>query len=117
MVKYDVYYYYLQKEKLRHNIIFYFYSRFQYPSQSIVLQHVVHTGNGPSGVAVDSTNDHVYWVYDGGNTLSRCKSDGTNVVVVSNSLSSTFMISLDITNRYDILIIFKIVYCQSLLKV
>lgn len=78
-----------------------FFSRFPYPSENIALQYVVSTTSGPVGVAVDSANDHVYWVEDGGNTLSRCKSDGTNVtvVVVSNSLSRTFMIRLDVTNR------------------
>ncbi|XP_071121806.1 low-density lipoprotein receptor-related protein 4-like [Mytilus edulis] len=74
--------------------------RFPYPSQNITLQHVVSTSLSPSGVAVDSANDHVYWVNNYGNTVSRCKLDGTNVVVVSNSLSNTFMIRLDVINRW-----------------
>ncbi|XP_071121805.1 pro-epidermal growth factor-like [Mytilus edulis] len=75
--------------------------RFPYPSQNIILQHVVSTSSNPSDVAVDSANDHVYWVNHYGNTVSRCKLDGTNVVVVSNSLSSsTFMIRLDVINRW-----------------
>ncbi|CAG2196150.1 LRP5_6 [Mytilus edulis] len=74
--------------------------RFPYPSQNITLQHVVNTSSYPSGVAVDSANDHVYWVNNGGYILSRCKLDGTNVVVVSNSLSRTFMIRLDVMNRW-----------------
>ncbi|XP_052066526.1 low-density lipoprotein receptor-related protein 8-like [Mytilus californianus] len=74
--------------------------RFPYPSQNITLQHVVTTSPKPTGIAVDSANDHVYWVYHYSNTLSRCKSDGTNVVVVSTSLSNTFMIRLDVTNRW-----------------
>ncbi|XP_076116002.1 uncharacterized protein LOC143083611 [Mytilus galloprovincialis] len=74
--------------------------RFPYPSQNITLQHVVNTSSYPSGVAVDSANDHVYWVNDNGNTVSRCKLDGTNVVVVSKNLSSTLMIRLDVINRW-----------------
>ncbi|CAC5383055.1 LRP5_6 [Mytilus coruscus] len=73
--------------------------RFQYPSQIILLQHVVTTSPFPSGIAVDYANDHVYWVYTNGFTLSRCKLDGTNVLVISNSLSDTFMIRLDVINR------------------
>ncbi|CAC5383058.1 unnamed protein product [Mytilus coruscus] len=73
--------------------------RFPYPSQNIQLQHVVNTSSFPAGVAVDSANDHVYWVVSDGNTLSRCKSDGTNVVVFT-SFSDTFMIRLDFTNRW-----------------
>ncbi|CAG2240469.1 LRP2 [Mytilus edulis] len=74
--------------------------QFPYPSQNIVLQHVVNTSSNPVGVTVDSTNDHVYWVNDGDNKLSRCQSDGTNVVVVSTGLSNTFMIQLDVINRW-----------------
>ncbi|CAC5383059.1 LRP4 [Mytilus coruscus] len=74
--------------------------RFSYPSQNITLQHVVNTSSFPSGVAVDSANDHVYWVNDNRGTLSRCKSDGTNIVVLLTSLSDTFMIRLDLTNRW-----------------
>lgn len=89
----------------------YFFARFSYLSQNTTLQHVVTTLSGPSGIAVDSVNDHVYWVYHGSNTLSRCKSDGTNVVtvVLSTGFSDTFMIRLDITNRYYTLIYLQ--YC------
>ncbi|VDI60052.1 Hypothetical predicted protein, partial [Mytilus galloprovincialis] len=74
--------------------------RFPYPSQNITLQHVVNTSSSPTGVAVDSANDHIYWVKSLGDTLLRCKLDGTNVTVVCKSLSNTYMIQLDVTNRW-----------------
>ncbi|VDI77498.1 Hypothetical predicted protein, partial [Mytilus galloprovincialis] len=73
---------------------------FPYPSQNITLQHVVNTSSSPTGVAVDSANDHIYWVKSLGDTLLRCKLDGTNVTVVCKSLSNTYMIQLDVTNRW-----------------
>ncbi|CAC5383057.1 LRP4 [Mytilus coruscus] len=74
--------------------------RFHYPSQNITLQHVVNTSFAVVvGIAVDSANDHVYWVTDSGNTLSRCKSDGTNLVVF-NCFSGTVKIRLDVKNRW-----------------
>ncbi|XP_076115992.1 uncharacterized protein LOC143083608 isoform X2 [Mytilus galloprovincialis] len=74
--------------------------RFRYPSQNITLQHVVNTTAKPAGIAVDSANDHVYWVNHKSNTLSRCTLDGTNVFVVFTSFSNTFMIQLDVINRW-----------------
>ncbi|CAG2255322.1 APOER2 [Mytilus edulis] len=73
--------------------------RFRYPSLNITLQNVVNTSYSPEGVAVDSANDHVYWV-DDSNRLSRCNSDGKNIVVLVTSFSPAFMIRLDVTNRW-----------------
>ncbi|XP_052065895.1 low-density lipoprotein receptor-related protein 1B-like [Mytilus californianus] len=78
--------------------------RFPYPSPSRTLEHVVNTSANPVGVAVDSSNDHVYWVtpyyYSDSNKVSRCKSDGTNVVVFTSLNQYTFMIRLDLTNSW-----------------
>lgn len=68
----------------------------------------MYTSRSPAGVAVDSFNDHVYWVSNYDNKLYRCKLDGTNVVVF-NTLSYTFMIQLDVTNRY--LIFIYLLFC------
>lgn len=98
----------LYKTAWVHNINLRFFSRFHYPSQNITLQHVVNTSFAlVVGIAVDSANDHVYWVTDVGNTLSRCKSDGSNLVVF-NCFSGTVTIRLDVKNRYNILTYFYI---------
>lgn len=85
-------------------VIINFFSRIPYPSPSRILQHVVNTSYNPSSVAVDSPNDHVYWVFHSGNILSRCTLDGTNVVVFTSPHSNNiFTIRLDLKNRYDII--------------
>ncbi|VDI71390.1 Hypothetical predicted protein [Mytilus galloprovincialis] len=82
-----------------------FFSRFLYPSHSRILEHVVNTSANPIGVAVDPPNDHVFWVPyynngDHGNKVFRCNSDGTNVVVFTSLNDDTFMIRLDLINRW-----------------
>ncbi|XP_052067595.1 low-density lipoprotein receptor-related protein 1B-like isoform X2 [Mytilus californianus] len=74
--------------------------RFAYPSKTIILQTVVKTDQYQSGIAVDSTNGHIYWTtYDVIGRLSRCNLDGSNVTVLS-TLSLPFVIRLDLTNRW-----------------
>lgn len=64
----------------------------------------MNSSSNPSGVAVDSFNDHVYWVDDdSSNKVSRCNLDGTNVVVFASLASHIFTIRLDLKNRYDII--------------
>ncbi|XP_063400360.1 very low-density lipoprotein receptor-like [Mytilus trossulus] len=73
--------------------------RFAYPSKNRTLQRVIQSLSYPSGIAVDSTNDHIYWTADFAHILSRCNMDGSNVIVLS-TLSYPFVIRLDLTNRY-----------------
>ncbi|CAG2199985.1 LRP5_6 [Mytilus edulis] len=74
--------------------------RFAYPSKNRTLQTVIQSSPySPSGIAVDPTNDHIYWTDYDGHRLSRCNLDGSNVTVLS-SLSSPFVIRLDLTNRW-----------------
>ncbi|XP_076116825.1 low-density lipoprotein receptor-related protein 6-like [Mytilus galloprovincialis] len=78
----------------KHDIV-----RFTYPSKNRTLQTVIQSLSYPLGIAVDSTNDHIYWVSQGSNRLARCNLDGSNVTVFS-SLSNPFVIRLDLKNRY-----------------
>ncbi|CAC5385334.1 unnamed protein product [Mytilus coruscus] len=73
--------------------------RFSYPSKNRTLQIVVQTENLPVGIAVDSANDHIYWVIQFGNKLSRCYLDGTNVTVLP-TLSEPWVIRLDASKRW-----------------
>ncbi|CAC5404610.1 LRP5_6 [Mytilus coruscus] len=73
--------------------------RFAYPSKTITLHTVVQTDSQPTGIAVDSTNDHIYWIDHGTDKLSRCNLDGSNVTVLS-TLSNPFTIRLNVTNRW-----------------
>ncbi|XP_063398896.1 low-density lipoprotein receptor-related protein 4-like [Mytilus trossulus] len=61
--------------------------RFAYPSSNTTLQTVVQSTSYPSGIAVDSTNDHLYWVDDYRGQLSRCNIDGSNVTVLSTFIN------------------------------
>ncbi|CAC5424407.1 unnamed protein product [Mytilus coruscus] len=79
-------------------IHFYDSCRFAYPSNNRTLQTVVQLLSSPSGIAVDSINDHLYWVDPGQNKLSRCNLDGSNVTVLL-TLSNPWVIRLDITYR------------------
>ncbi|VDI41905.1 Hypothetical predicted protein, partial [Mytilus galloprovincialis] len=56
--------------------------RFPYPSNNTALQTVVQSLSNPTGIAVDSANDHLYWIVSGGQ-LSRCNLDGRNATVLS----------------------------------
>ncbi|XP_063417214.1 low-density lipoprotein receptor-related protein 5-like [Mytilus trossulus] len=57
--------------------------RFAYPSNTTTLQTVVQSLSYPTGIAVDSANDHLYWIDSFINHLSRCNLDGSNVTVLS----------------------------------
>ncbi|CAC5413281.1 LRP1 [Mytilus coruscus] len=73
--------------------------RFPYTSTNRTLQTVVKTGLLPVGLAVDSVNEHVYWIEYYGFELYRCNMDGTNITVLS-TLRNPFVIRLDVTNRW-----------------
>ncbi|XP_063417215.1 low-density lipoprotein receptor-related protein 4-like [Mytilus trossulus] len=73
--------------------------KFEYPSKNVTIQKVVRSFGSPSGLAVDSTNEHLYWVDDDGHRLVRSNLDGSNVTVLSK-LSNPFVIRLDLTNRW-----------------
>lgn len=76
--------------------------RFGYPTGCIVVQKVVTTGNRPTGLALDSIHNHIYWTENTANVgrIVRCDLDGSNVTVISQSLSYPFVIRLDVKNRY-----------------
>ncbi|CAC5392975.1 unnamed protein product [Mytilus coruscus] len=71
--------------------------RFAYPSKNITLQTVIQSLSSPTGIAVDSTNGHIYWCEYGTNRLSRCNLDGSNVTVLAVQ-SRPIEIQLDVTN-------------------
>ncbi|CAC5377393.1 unnamed protein product [Mytilus coruscus] len=72
--------------------------RFPYPSTNRKLQVIVETDPHPTGIAVDSVNEHIYWITYG--ELSRSNLDGTNVKTVSTSLRVPRVIQLDVTNSW-----------------
>ncbi|VDI05449.1 Hypothetical predicted protein [Mytilus galloprovincialis] len=80
-------------------IIFYDSYRFPYPSQNITLHTVIQTDSFPTGLAVDLTNDHIYWVHLGSQRLLRCNIDGSNMTVLS-TFRYPWVIRLDVTNRW-----------------
>ncbi|CAG2252071.1 unnamed protein product [Mytilus edulis] len=73
--------------------------RFAYPSNNTTLQTVVQSLSYPTGIAVDSANDHLYWIDYNINKLSRCNLDGSNVTVLSTFIDP-WVIRLDVTNRW-----------------
>ncbi|CAG2237271.1 unnamed protein product [Mytilus edulis] len=73
--------------------------RFAYPSNNTTLQTVVQSLSYPTGIAVDSANDHLYWVDSNVGKLSRCNLDGSNVTVLSTFIHP-WVIRLDVTNRW-----------------
>ncbi|XP_071181607.1 very low-density lipoprotein receptor-like [Mytilus edulis] len=76
--------------------------RFPYPSTNIKLKIIIATDPHPTGIAVDSVNEHIYWVTYG--ALSRSNLDGTNEKTVSTSLSVPWVIRLDFTNRWSYIV-------------
>ncbi|CAC5377273.1 LRP1 [Mytilus coruscus] len=68
-------------------------------SHNRILQTVVQTATFPKGIAVDSANDHIYWVDDFRYKLSRCNLDGPNMTVIS-TLIYPWVIRLDVTSRW-----------------
>ncbi|XP_076116435.1 vitellogenin receptor-like isoform X1 [Mytilus galloprovincialis] len=73
--------------------------RFAYPSNNTTLQTVLQSLSGPTGIAVDSGNNHIYWIDFKGDQLSRCNLDGSNVTVLSTFIYPV-VIRLDFTNRW-----------------
>ncbi|CAG2190430.1 LRP1B [Mytilus edulis] len=73
--------------------------RFAYPSNNTTLQTVVQSLSYPTGIAVDSANDHLYWIDYIRDKLSRCNLDGSNVTVLSTFINP-WVIRLDVTNRW-----------------
>ncbi|XP_063399571.1 low-density lipoprotein receptor-related protein 4-like isoform X3 [Mytilus trossulus] len=87
--------------------------RFAYPSKNRTLQTVIQSSpHYPSGIAVDPTNDHIYWIDFYVGRLSRCNLDGSNVTVLS-SLSLPFVIRLDLTNRWMFIVEYEIGIIKS----
>ncbi|XP_063399566.1 low-density lipoprotein receptor-related protein 8-like [Mytilus trossulus] len=73
--------------------------RFAYPSKNTTLQTVVQSLSYPSGIAIDSANDHLYWIDYLGGQLSRCNIDGSNVTLLSTVVYPR-VIRLEFTNRW-----------------
>ncbi|CAG2245201.1 LRP1B [Mytilus edulis] len=72
---------------------------FAYPSNNTTLQTVVQSLSGPTGIAVDSAYDHLYWIDYYRDQLSRCNLDGSNVTVLSTFINP-LVIRLDVTKRW-----------------
>ncbi|XP_052067597.1 low-density lipoprotein receptor-related protein 5-like isoform X2 [Mytilus californianus] len=72
--------------------------RFPYSSKNITLQTVIQSLSYPIGIAVDSTNDHLYWVDYNTHRLSRCSLNGSNRTVLS-TLYHPIVIRVDVKNR------------------
>lgn len=66
------------------------------------MQTVVETEPYPTGIGVDSANDHIYWITRFG-ILSKCNLDGTIISTVASSFKDSWVMRLDITNRFDFL--------------
>lgn len=73
--------------------------RFAYPSTNRTLHTVVQTDPYPIGLAVDSTNEHIWVVGAGSGTLSRCNLDGSNLTLLT-IISAPYVVRLDVTKRY-----------------
>ncbi|CAC5377277.1 LRP2 [Mytilus coruscus] len=81
--------------------------RFPYPSNNTTLQTVVQSLSNPTGLAVDSANDHIYWTDDGTYRLSRCNLDGSNATMLSTFIDP-WVIRLDVTNRHELKLILHV---------
>ncbi|XP_071133321.1 low-density lipoprotein receptor-related protein 5-like isoform X2 [Mytilus edulis] len=73
--------------------------RFTYPSTNITLETVLKTGTNPSGLAIDSKFDHIYWTEIGTSSIVRCNLNGTYRYTFPETIRNPFVIRLDLANR------------------
>lgn len=98
--------------------MFVHFNRFNYTFvENITLETVIVTEHYPVGVAIDPVDYHVYWTetFSSSRRIRRCNFDGTNPVVLINE-KSPWTISLDLINRFVILILLK-QFCTTHTKV
>lgn len=75
--------------------------RINYPSIDKTPAEVIIIGSYPSGIAVDSINDHLYWTDIGRGSIFRSNIDGLNTITILNNIYS-LVIELDIRNGYGL---------------
>jgi hypothetical protein len=76
--------------------------RVRYPSEEKSAPEVIAKTVSPTSIAVDTVDNHVYWVQYGrlnGNII-RCNLNGSNETVILKNLHETFAITLDSKRRY-----------------
>lgn len=78
------------------NVFVYFY-RLKYPSDVNTVPETIITTDYPTGVAVDTINDHLYWCDQANNQIYRSNLDGTSTAVIAN-VNGPLDLELDISN-------------------
>ncbi|MCL4181320.1 MAG: hypothetical protein KJ072_26725 [Verrucomicrobia bacterium] len=58
---------------------------------------VVRNQNIPAGVALDSSNGHIYWSNVGGGDIRRANLDGTGEITLMSGLSGPAFLTLDLS--------------------
>jgi DNA-binding beta-propeller fold protein YncE len=62
------------------------------------VEDILATGlDAPVGITVDAINEKIYWTDHGGNNISRCNLDGTDVESLVTSISQPIDIKLDLS--------------------
>lgn len=75
--------------------------RVRYPSEEKSAPEVIAKTVTPSSIAVDTVDNHVYWVQYGLNgNIIRCNLNGSNETVILKNLHDTGGITLDSKRRY-----------------
>ena len=66
---------------------------------SVILNNSSNGVDGPRGIAVDGTNNKIYWVENGSDKLRSSDFNGNNVKDILTGLSSPRDVSLDLVNN------------------
>ncbi|CAC5371721.1 unnamed protein product [Mytilus coruscus] len=72
-------------------------SRLQYPAEVKTAPEIIINTNDPTGVAVDTINDHLYWSELKSNRILRSHLNGSSTTVIT-SVTAPLDLELDMTN-------------------
>lgn len=71
--------------------------------ENTTLETIVGTGYKPTGIAIDSVHEYLYYANHNNGMIRRCNLDGTNAIGINND-GSIWAITVDLFNGYVVLI-------------
>ena len=72
--------------------------RIKYLAGVTTNPEIVAKGVSPTGLAVDATNDYLYWAIMGESVIYKSRLDGTNQTAILNDVTNPIDLELDSSN-------------------